>query len=358
MTDTDDNIVHLPDDETLALEAASWLTVLGRDHVSDEEFAKFNAWLRQSDRHQQAFDRFSALSAEMPLLKELDDIAEATIQEVPPPILPFAPVLGRRQVMGIAASLVAITAVGTSVHLLQNRALTEELTLATTMGQQRTLTLSDGSTVQLNTDSEVAVAFTRQERTLRLIRGEAHFDVAPNTRRPFKVYAADGLVQAVGTAFTVRLRPDRLVEVTVEEGRVALAALSPPATDTPAPAPAVPPTAPPTEALAQLTAGQTAGFRDQVEHLAQMPAPALKRKLAWRQGVLAYAGEPLADVIADIGRYTDLRIDAPDPAVRARPVAGYLPIKDVETSFESLVINFGLKVEWIAENHVVLTEAM
>ena len=93
----------------------------------------------------------------------------------------------------------------------------------TQVGEQKTIALSDGSTVILNTDSVLDIELTENSRIMRLTQGEAHFDVAPNPDRPFLVYAGDGIVKAVGTAFTVYLRK-KAVEVTVSEGVVALIA--------------------------------------------------------------------------------------------------------------------------------------
>ena len=92
----------------------------------------------------------------------------------------------------------------------------------TAVGEQRTVTLPDGSSVELNTASQVAIRYTARTRAVQLTRGEAHFTVASDRSRPFSVHAAGRVVTAVGTAFTVQLRRDA-VEVTVAEGRVRLA---------------------------------------------------------------------------------------------------------------------------------------
>ena len=71
----------------------------------------------------------------------------------------------------------------------------------------------------LNTDSELSVDYSGDNRIIHLSRGEVNFDVAKDPHRPFVVYAGDGLVWAVGTAFNVRLIEDS-VDLTVTEGRV------------------------------------------------------------------------------------------------------------------------------------------
>ena len=93
----------------------------------------------------------------------------------------------------------------------------------TRIGEQNSITLVDGSVIQLNTDSHIQVNYEKNQRSIVLMAGEAHFEVAKDPSRPFVVKAGDGMVRAVGTAFTVRINPEAL-KVIVTEGKVALAA--------------------------------------------------------------------------------------------------------------------------------------
>lgn len=86
------------------------------------------------------------------------------------------------------------------------------------------IVLDDGSVIDLNTDSEVRVRLRAGERDVRLVRGEGRFQVAHDVARPFVVAAANADVRAVGTAFSVRLRDSKQVDVLVSEGSVAVAA--------------------------------------------------------------------------------------------------------------------------------------
>ena len=92
----------------------------------------------------------------------------------------------------------------------------------TRIGQQRLLVLEDTSSIQLDTNSQLRIAYSEGRRQIILQQGKAYFDVAKNPDRPFQVYAAGGMVQAVGTAFTVAV-DNQDIEVTVDEGRVNLA---------------------------------------------------------------------------------------------------------------------------------------
>lgn len=346
--DKNGKVVQLPSPEEIHAQAAEWIAVLGRDEVSAAEKARLKRWLAAGERHRAAFEELSALWSDLGALKELDDIAEA------PAAAPAPSWINRRNVAAMAASLAAIVAAGGVYYRhLEVRALNQRGNFRTAKGEQRTIALSDGSSLQLNTGSHAEVLFSRAERVVRLTEGEAHFEVAEDKRRPFRVYAPGGLVEAVGTAFTVRVRDGDAVEVTVEEGRVALASLSI-FKESAASAGAEPVER---AQLAQLTAGQRAVFAERVEEIEQLPEPELRRKLSWRQGMLAYSGESLAEVVDDISRYTDISIEIADPSIRDRLVAGYFRVGETEALFESLERSFGIEVQRIDANHVKLVSA-
>jgi transmembrane sensor len=93
------------------------------------------------------------------------------------------------------------------------------VTYGTDRGQQKTIFLSDGSSIQLNTDSHVDVAYSNRSRRIRLFRGEALFSAAPDPNRVFEVYVAGSVVRAIGTEFAVHLE-GRKVDVMVTKGIV------------------------------------------------------------------------------------------------------------------------------------------
>lgn len=346
MTAGDSNIVPLPSLEAIEAEAAEWLTILGRDDIADEDLANFQKWRAASDRHRAVFEELSALWGDLEILKSLDEIAarEPVRRQVNS---------GRRTMMAMAASVAAVVLAGGAFTAYQATAgLNQSGTYATAVGEQRTIELKDGSVIELNTNSRVDVAYTRGERNLRLVKGEAYFDVAKNPNRPFLVHAGDGVVRAVGTAFTVRLHEANDIEVTVEEGRVALASL---AAKTPGAEPRT--RKPATEPLAELDAGHRARFAQSVSEVAALPAPELQRKLAWRDGMLAYSGESLADVVADVSRYTDIDIEIADEGLAEQPVAGYFRVGHIEGLFESLELSFGIDVTRVDARHVRLTKS-
>ncbi|MCZ0953689.1 MAG: FecR domain-containing protein, partial [Rhodospirillaceae bacterium] len=228
---------------------------------------------------------------------------------------------------------------------------------STSIGEQRTTQLADGSTVMLNTNSRIQVDYSREYRDIQLLRGEAHFTVTESDVIPFRVFAANRRVEAVGTAFAVHLRESE-VEVTVSEGKVALVSHAPARADATTSGVA------PVEALlGTLEAGETVIVADSTsdagkeDFIRRIELPNIDRLLAWREGLLAFSGESLETAVEEIGRYTTVNIEIPDPAVRAIRIGGQFPVGETDAMLSALEENFGLRVQRVSRDHVVLSAA-
>ena len=176
----------------------------------------------------------------------------------------------------------------------------------------------------LNTATEVTVQFNERQRNIRLIRGEALFEVAHDTARPFLVHVNDIAVRAVGTAFAVRLEAAQ-VDVTVTEGIVEVAEpATAPAADQPA------------SAASRPKAQRVAANERVVIMLARAPevrpiAPAeADRQLAWREGLVSFDGESLQTAVAEINRHNRRQIVIDDPALAEKPVVGIFRATDLD----------------------------
>lgn len=201
------------------------------------------------------------------------------------------------------------------------------------------LVLEDGSIIELNTGAKVDVRFTPAERSVQLVRGEAHFTVAKNPNRPFIVSADKVAVRAVGTAFSVALG-QREVSVLVTEGKVGV-------TEQPAvtsSAQSLPPTAPPPT---YLTAGQQAIINLAAEAVAvpvvQEVTPAqMERSLAWQGIRLEFDDMPLGDVVAEFNRYNRQKLVVGDAETAAILVGGNFRADNVDTFVRLLDSGFGV----------------
>jgi transmembrane sensor len=182
----------------------------------------------------------------------------------------------------------------------------------TAIGESASVSLPDGSSLELNSNSLASVDFEPQRRIIHLQRGEAFFKVAHDTRRPFWVVAGHSWVRAVGTAFNVYLRPTD-VEVTVSEGTVKVASHERERE------------IPSDEALAAtpvsiLNAGDQADLGKQMATIRGLPPADLRRSMAWRVGTLYFENRPLSEVVEEMSRYTPLRLEIEDPTLRELPI--------------------------------------
>jgi len=251
-------------------------------------------------------------------------------------------VRSRRWVAGAVAATLGAIVLGVGWNLYRQK---EETRFQTAIGEQAAVALPDGSSFDLNTNSRVEVDYSERTRVIRLERGEAYFKVAHDTHRPFWVHAGDRWVRAVGTAFNVYLRPAG-VEVTVSEGTVnvvnAAADESPP-TDTAY-----------IKSAASVTAGKQADAHGRADVIHALDTTQLSRLLAWRKSSLYFQDEPLGDVVDELMRYTTLKIEIADDALRQLPVGGTFQTspEGAEALLRMLQDGFGTKIRRVDADHV------
>lgn len=305
-------------------EAAIWTWRLDSGEVTAVDQQAFDSWLRQDPRHRRAMVQMSKVWG------ALDALAEAKRDEK---IATFAntahPMLRSRRTLWLAvAAMLALVVVG--AIWLNNDG--EIQTLATAVGQQRTVTLADGSVVALNTNTILETNVSRRAREIYLRKGEAHFQVAHDRSRPFVVHAGDAVVRAVGTQFEVRVHTDQHVDVVVNEGRVEVLA------DAPRSGPAGAGTRSPsvTATVRAVSAGQELSTAFAGYPVVPVSPRQLSSELAWREGAIVFDGVPLAEAIAEIERYTDARVIVRDPQIAALRVGGRFKTGDVQGLFEAL----------------------
>ena len=183
-------------------------------------------------------------------------------------------------------------------------------------GEERQLTLPDGSVIVMGPQVRLEVEMLPAQRTFRLTQGEAIFTAAHDAARPFRVYAGSGWVDDIGTAFDVRSDPDR-VTVTVIQGEVEVDTPAAAATGQSAPA----------AARTRLSRDQQVSFG---ETQGQVHVVDARQATAWRDGQLAYIDQPLETVVADLRRYSMKDIVMQDPAVRALRYTGTVSIGELD----------------------------
>lgn len=194
--------------------------------------------------------------------------------------------------------------------------------IKTAVGEQRSVTLADGSVVFLNTDSELRVRWTARERHMDLLRGEARFQVTKNPARPFIVATHEATVRAVGTVFNVRTG-EATTQVAVLEGRVEVNA------DGNANANESKFPAAPTQSELLLAAGQRAAvIHGSIE---VDVGPPIERVTAWTERRLVFRGDPLSVVVAEFNRYRLRALVVDDSGLAAVRINGVFALDDPDS---------------------------
>lgn len=157
--------------------------------------------------------------------------------------------------------------------------------VSTAVGQRKRLTLSDTSTVSLDTDSEIAVRMDPKARNVMLRRGRAYFKVSKDTNRPFIVSAGDKRIRAVGTAFVVRVDKGEVI-VTVVEGTVEVTERNPRRAVANA---------------ARISAGTRLVTLPHNDWSIRQIDP--EQSTIWLTGRLSFVDEPLAAAVDEMNRY-------------------------------------------------------
>ncbi|MEZ5892087.1 MAG: FecR domain-containing protein [Parvularculaceae bacterium] len=230
---------------------------------------------------------------------------------------------------------------------------------STSIGETRMIAFADGSSVTLNTNSILEQGFSGKQRIVRLMSGEAIFDVAHDKSRPFLVYAADGVIRAVGTRFAVRVEPDN-VSVTVTEGRVEMqrrpadedvyTMIAKSESQSFSDEKGEP------RATAVLVQRGEAGEISRIEGASKQPVTErdVAERLSWTNGQLIFYDKELQSVIEEVARYTPARIMIEDEALKKRKITGIIQIGDVSVMLDTIEQSLGVKAEEIAPNLIYL----
>jgi transmembrane sensor len=204
-----------------------------------------------------------------------------------------------------------------------------DIAYTTGVGEQRQVPLEDGTRLSLNSNSQVEINYSDATRLVRLVRGEAFFEVAHNSRRPFVVIAGSQKVTAIGTAFEVRYELGR-VDVTLVEGKVSVspsvASTSPIRTEGTVAARGVPGTT--GQGAYIMAPGQRLIVSESTP--ARIDEPRLDAVTAWRRSEVMLDETTLADAVAEMNRYNKSRLVIDEPYIASLRVSGIFHTGDSE----------------------------
>lgn len=299
-------------------EALNWFARLRDGRARPEIRQAFAAWHAERPEHAEAYAQVTELW-QSPVLNE----ALAHYAALP------LPAARRRPWRPWAAAASLLLAMGWGLHAggLLDRWRAD---YATGTGEQSQIVLADGSRVTLNTDTALVSEFDGERRSVRILHGEAYFEVRPDSTRPFVVAAASATVRVVGTRFTVRT--GRETQVAVESGIVDCAAGS--------------------GAALRLTVGQQAAVS--VRGVERWRGVGLGPAFAWVKGRLIFQDRPLTEVIAELDRYHPGIIYLTDSKLGATRITGSYKLGDTGAVIRSLADVAGAQVVHLSPYLTVL----
>lgn len=350
-------VQKVPNEDSLD-QACAWIARLRSDAVTSSDHREFSRWLSSSAQNRHAFDEMAELWGDLGALKHMpvDELfPESVPTSEPARTQPTqtqatritkakspAATAGRgwdfaQWLMGgglAAACLVAALWVGN--HWLGGEGAREQVYL-TKVGETRTVALPDGSQVQLNTNTELRVAFSRGERNTRLLRGEAYFDVARQTARPFTVAAGSANVRVLGTAFNVERNPGN-TRVSVTDGVVAVSETQ-----------STPGLQPESVKLVKNQKVSVSGGG-----LGEVGRTSKEEVLDWTHGVLVFEQTPLAEALEELNRYLKVPAAAA-PSVSERKISGTFELTDPDSTLKAIATALNLQQDHSDPNLTLLS---
>jgi transmembrane sensor len=347
----------------ITAEACAWIAQIESESMKSDDLAAYKEWVERSPAHKKEIKRLAMISADMNVLADMaQPLKEAAVRQRQLAQNQNSNSWSMYRFASVAVVLVISLYLGNQ-YLFQSNISVGTSLYTTVVGEHREVLLSDGTILELNTDSQVEIDYSLDRRKVRLLKGEAFFQVAHNPDRPFIVYAREKAVRAVGTAFVVRLS-NKALEVLVTEGKVELTRTETPKAKT---EPTGISTSEPTINWSDKTepiyieAGETVVYREAsqqtiTEQDVQLVSKReIKRKLSWQNGLLDFSDTPLIDVVEDLSRYTSLQIEISDPELRNLKFGGLFRTNELQALFNALETTFDIRVEKIDDTHVRLS---
>jgi transmembrane sensor len=301
--------------ERVRAQAAAWVTQLYDEHRSPDLEARIRVWLSESEDHRRAFNRMTQVWEKTGLIRmrARGDISATRT--------------GRRtQITPWAATMAAtlILAVIASVYYWRDNS------VVTGVGQRQVQLLRDGTRVVLNTDTRIEVNYDERARRVRLIRGEAWFDVAKRPTWPFLVSVDGQEIRALGTSFIVRHDDTQGLSITLVEGQIS-----------------VTPTARREEAVLRDAQILAPGERLVISrnHARTVDRPELSRITAWERGRVEFEETPLATAVKEMNRYSTMHVVITDANVAQLLIGGVFHAGDSQEFVRIVTAAFGLRAD-------------
>ena len=355
MTDLNDT-VRQEQRRRINAEAAAW-HLRFRDGTADEGSSDYLDWLASSPDHGAAMERarntwdvFGDHAVAPEVVKARRDALDRSGKFAARRWAVFGSVPRPAKAMAAAVMLaVVMTPVFFFWQQADNRpanGVTAVQVFETDIGETRIVTLSDNSRVSLDAFTRLKLRYTEDERDIELERGQAHFDVATDPTRPFRVTAGDQVVTATGTAFNVEMVGDDVL-VTLLEGEVVVTE-APAAQPIQASSPVdVPPPA------HKLRPGQllVASARHEPQIVDEVN---VQKTNAWRDGKVFLEGDSLSVAVARMNRYSRIKLSVADDSLEALRISGVFNAGDTDAFVEAVEAYFEIDARRMTSSRIEL----
>lgn len=339
--------------DNIRLEASIWIAKIDGGHLPESDISDFIEWAKRSPRHEEELRHQAVIWDTLDEILNVDTLTAQKTSERRRFVLWPMPAF---TALAAAAATLLIIGIYTFLALenpddtMATSGVTSGL-FVTQVGEKRSVTLSDGSIITLNTDGQVEVDIQPDSRNIRLLKGEALFEVAHDKNRPFSVTAGSAVIKALGTIFAVHIQ-DKNIEVIVEDGRVKLSSLFTSSTGQGG----IKKKSKEPIALAIISAGQGATFNPSLEAVKTVEKSDIGKKLAWRNGMLIFDGDDLEYVLRDVSRYTKQNFIISDPELRSLRISGYFPTGQTETLLATLEQSFDIIITRTDKKHIYISK--
>lgn len=299
-------------------QASLWAARLEGGTLDAADRTALDTWLAASPQHRALLSDYCQFSAD--LEQSLPALVSAGAVKMPATAQPPRHRWSFSWLTLAGGTLAAAAAVALFFTLAPTGSSGVE-TLATSVAQRQSFTLSDGTRVELNAQTSLRVENTRDERRVRLASGQAYFAVAKDASRPFIVETPTGSVRVTGTVFDVRTDKVSELDVTVVEGSVQVRP-----SDTAGTGPRPP---------SSLTAGEHLSATAHGVTRLTLTASGLDDALAWRQGKIVFNNQPLHAALARFAQYHGRGITV-TPAAQKLTIGGRFSLDDLNGFLDAL----------------------
>lgn len=339
--------MFMPPSETSARSSATekalrWqLRKLDSGRWSNSDEAALAAWLSESAIHREEFAKLEKLTAQM---SNPAAYAPGVITATRAHHATRAP--RRRALLYWGSGAMAIAAVIVLFFGLSFWLSPWEENFSTAIAEKKSLTLPDGSRVEMDADTRLAFSFNQSRRTVQLLQGKAIFQVTPDKNRPFEVVAAQRMIRVVGTRFEVAQRDSLAqstalpLQITLQEGIIELYSRNQQEIY---------------KHILRLQPGQQANW-SAAEEFPAVRTISLQSFGAWQQGRLVYQGEPLASVLADLQRAFPVTIELRDPSLARIQFNGTLSSTNLSETLALLQSALPLRVTEISPQQFTIAK--